>query len=301
MDRQNSSADAYRQLLVEFREFWDKLGDSRLVLQTFHPASVNSDAPHPELGKDEENVLCRIQLPSTREYEYFDDVTPTWVLIHSVDCPPGSIISFKELCSRAGAGLPSTYTARMRPFAVRGLHADASSVSRWIGLLVFLKGLVDTPLAGEAWKRKHPDRQPPREVSHYLGESVTDSIRMIEAFRLHTDSPISVGEWFPKALEALKSHSRDAFDCVEQIRPGRNAEPSRQVREQYVTLDQMAAMASRSKKTLERWLKDGKLPEPDVEGGGGRPHEWRWRDVRDVLEEQSGKPMPERFPDVRQG
>ena len=43
---------------------------------------------------------------------------------------------------------------------------------------------------------------------------------------------------------------------------------------QYVTLDQMAGITNRSKKTLERWyskgIRKGKLPEPDVEGGGGR-------------------------------
>lgn len=69
---------------------------------------------------------------------------------------------------------------------------------------------------------------------------------------------------------------------------------------QYVTLDQMAAMANRAKKTLERWLEKGKLPEPDVEGGGGKPHEWLWHRVRKPLQNESGKTMPDRFPSLRQ-
>lgn len=42
--------------------------------------------------------------------------------------------------------------------------------------------------------------------------------------------------------------------------------------QQFVTLDQMAALVNRSKKTLERWLRDDKLPAPDVKGGGGGHH-----------------------------
>jgi hypothetical protein len=66
----------------------------------------------------------------------------------------------------------------------------------------------------------------------------------------------------------------------------------------------MAGITNRSKKTLERWyskgIRKGKLPEPDVEGGGGGPHEWLWSKVREPLEQLSGKQMPERFPSLRQ-
>jgi hypothetical protein len=68
--------------------------------------------------------------------------------------------------------------------------------------------------------------------------------------------------------------------------------------EQYVTLDQAAARVNRSKKTLERWVnKEGSdAPPPDVEGGGGRAHEWRWSILRPWLEKTFGKSLPERFP-----
>ena len=67
---------------------------------------------------------------------------------------------------------------------------------------------------------------------------------------------------------------------------------------QYVRLDQMAAIVSRAKKTLERRLnrKNSDMPKPDVEGGGGKPHEWSWSRIRPWLEEQFLRPLPARFP-----
>jgi hypothetical protein len=68
--------------------------------------------------------------------------------------------------------------------------------------------------------------------------------------------------------------------------------------EQYVTLDQAAAWVNRSKKTLERAVnKEGSdAPPPDVEGGGGRAHEWRWSTLRPWLERTYNKILPERPP-----
>jgi hypothetical protein len=68
--------------------------------------------------------------------------------------------------------------------------------------------------------------------------------------------------------------------------------------DQYVTLDMAAAMVNRSKKTLERCLADpdSGMPPPDVEGGGGRPHEWRWSRLRPWLESTFERELPEVFP-----
>jgi hypothetical protein len=70
---------------------------------------------------------------------------------------------------------------------------------------------------------------------------------------------------------------------------------------QYVTLDQMAAMVNRVKKTLEREMNshDSDMPEPDVEGGGGKPHEWRWDRIGPWLETKFARPLPKRFPTAR--
>jgi hypothetical protein len=71
--------------------------------------------------------------------------------------------------------------------------------------------------------------------------------------------------------------------------------------EQYITLDQAAALVNRNKKTLERYLNHPKseaarMPKPDVEGGGGKPHEWRWANLRPWLEVTFGKKLPDRLP-----
>ena len=70
---------------------------------------------------------------------------------------------------------------------------------------------------------------------------------------------------------------------------------------QFVNLDQMAAMVNRSKATLERRLNTGNstMPRPDVEGGGGKPHEWRWDRIRPWLMAEFGRDLPERFPNIR--
>jgi hypothetical protein len=63
----------------------------------------------------------------------------------------------------------------------------------------------------------------------------------------------------------------------------------------YVTLDQAAAMVHRSKRTLEhRKRGPNPLPDPDLEGGGGKPHEWKWGTIRPWLEQEFGKKLPER-------
>lgn len=69
---------------------------------------------------------------------------------------------------------------------------------------------------------------------------------------------------------------------------------------QYVTLDQMAALVNRSKKTLERELNrpNSDMPKPDVEGGGGKPHEWRWDRIRPWLVTTYARELPVRFPTV---
>jgi len=65
--------------------------------------------------------------------------------------------------------------------------------------------------------------------------------------------------------------------------------------EDYVTLDQIAAMVSRSKRTLEKYKsrKTNPMPAPDVEGGGGRPAEWNWSKIRLWLIQEFGRQLPE--------
>jgi hypothetical protein len=70
---------------------------------------------------------------------------------------------------------------------------------------------------------------------------------------------------------------------------------------QHVTLDGMAALVNRSKRTLERLKtrKNNPLPFPDIEGGGGKPAEWLWSKVRPWLEHEFNRTLPERYPTLR--
>jgi hypothetical protein len=66
--------------------------------------------------------------------------------------------------------------------------------------------------------------------------------------------------------------------------------------EAFVTLDEAAAMVQRSKRTLQ---KARKLPAPDIRGGGGRPHEWKWSRIRPWLEAEYHRSLPKTFPSSR--
>jgi hypothetical protein len=88
---------------------------------------------------------------------------------------------------------------------------------------------------------------------------------------------------------------------IESVLKGQQPGESASSVDQYVTLDQAAAMVNRTKKTLMRYLNDPKykkhrMPKPDVKGGEGKPHEWRWTRLRPFLEKHFNRRLPERFP-----
>jgi hypothetical protein len=64
----------------------------------------------------------------------------------------------------------------------------------------------------------------------------------------------------------------------------------------FVTMLQMAAMVNRGKRAIERLTATKAFPNPAVKGGGGKPNEWRWADVRPILENKYGRVLPEVFP-----
>ena len=66
--------------------------------------------------------------------------------------------------------------------------------------------------------------------------------------------------------------------------------------EQFVTLQQMAAIVGKSKRTLQRLYESGDLPAADIPGGKGMANEWRWSVVRPILEEKYNRKLPQVFP-----
>src|SRR5262249_42323723 len=98
-----------------------------------------------------------------------------------------------------------------------------------------------------------------------------------------------------RSVEAAGAMSLDeAMDLIEGKKPPTDPPAGSS---QYVTLDQMAAAVHRSKRTLEKLSgrKKSPLPDPDIQGGGGRPNEWKWERIRPWLEVEYQRPLPDRF------
>ena len=66
--------------------------------------------------------------------------------------------------------------------------------------------------------------------------------------------------------------------------------------ESYVTFDMLANYLRVTKKTMERRYAGGKLCEPDIEGGGGKAHQWKYARIRPFLEAEFARQLPERWP-----
>ncbi len=102
-----------------------------------------------------------------------------------------------------------------------------------------------------------------------------------------------------KAKSAMFRNNQPPPPAQEAVYPS----PPPEAFDQYVTLDQAASLVNKSKKTLERYLNDRDyahfgMPKPDVEGGGGKAHEWLWSKLRPWLEQQFNRRLPERFPQL---
>jgi hypothetical protein len=63
-----------------------------------------------------------------------------------------------------------------------------------------------------------------------------------------------------------------------------------------ITLSQAAGMVHREKRTLEYYKTNGTLPEPAVEGGGGKPNLYDWKVMRLWLIKTFGINLPEQYP-----
>lgn len=66
--------------------------------------------------------------------------------------------------------------------------------------------------------------------------------------------------------------------------------------DELVTLNQASGISGVSKRQLERYLAEGKLPGPEITGVGGRSSKWYWSKLRPALEPFSTRPLPVRFP-----
>jgi hypothetical protein len=185
-------------------------------------------------------------------------------------------------------------------------HALVTTYDRWYGFLA-------------EWKGRHQVRNPP---SDHAKTAVPQTIT-----RLGSQQPpaalIEAGaQKMPEAMfdaanastQREESGDRESqVDCVASQPPPAPVpadSPTQGIQPpqsgtatdyQHVTLDEMAAIVNRSKRTLEKLKRrrTNPLPDPAIGGGGGKPAEWLWPAVRPWLEAEYGRKLPERFPTDR--
>jgi hypothetical protein len=97
-------------------------------------------------------------------------------------------------------------------------------------------------------------------------------------------------------LDELRGLIQQLFEELYALLRGRLPAVPLSLRPQWVTLNQMAAVVHRSKRTLERFRRH--MPAPRVLGRRGRPHLWDWPEVRPWLEATFGLQLPERYPGI---
>ncbi len=65
-----------------------------------------------------------------------------------------------------------------------------------------------------------------------------------------------------------------------------------EIEDHLVTLNQVAAVVHRSKRTLEKYRRhddpEKRLPDPHIRGGGGRPHEYSWQAMKGWIQRVFG-------------
>jgi len=66
--------------------------------------------------------------------------------------------------------------------------------------------------------------------------------------------------------------------------------------QELVTLAQVAALTGIKKRTLERYLHDGKLPIANFPGGEGKASKWFWSTIGPAMESVCDRKLPKRFP-----
>ena len=140
------------------------------------------------------------------------------------------------------------------------------------------------------------------EIDRHLFDSATDALSTWGA-----DDPDDLERTFdgcrygPLADAAVRSEKNALKTFVEQVlgivaETASATADSGQFRGRYVTLDQAAAIVSRSKRTLRGYYDRGKMPKPDIRGGGGRAHEWAWDKLRPWLEKTFHRKLPVKYP-----
>lgn len=185
---------------------------------------------------------------------------------------------------------PGTFPDNTRFQVLNSLHDLASSTNRQVE-----KRLIEVQAD---------------TIRHKLAELDIDSFQAAQFCNGRSDVPPYLAELLEFIQDreatqdseaALSELSTTGTDPSQLTRPPEVIDRNTarvQTPEQYVTLDMAAAMVNRKKRTLEEWIKDPNAPLPDVEGGGGRPHEWKWKTIKPWLENKSQRQLPDHYPSM---
>jgi predicted DNA-binding transcriptional regulator AlpA len=138
-----------------------------------------------------------------------------------------------------------------------------------------------TPAKNSRKRAKTDESQDWNSVEAWVAIKTAHRSRALRVQSLHQEGFGPFMSITPRGLDLL-----DSF--------GEDDEPDALVR-----LSQIAPLTGLSKRTLDRYMRDKKLPVPDLRGGGGYAHKWYWSNIRTALAQFSKKRLPERFPGSR--
>ena len=188
-----------------------------------------------------------------------------------------------ERCGRLNADWPPQSEARWRMY-----HAVLPRCTPNVGLTPLALCLAESHRSGE------------QQVLAAKLESVDKGIREYMNQFCRTDSADE--QLVNEPIIALLPYRR-AIAATDSRGTGSEHDSSQGddwgVGDELVTLSQVAPLTGRKKRTLERYLRDGKLPEPDFPGGEGKSHKWHWSTLRPALSKLCNRVLPPRFPGGR--
>jgi len=153
------------------------------------------------------------------------------------------------------------------------------------------------PVIGDSNAASEPALR--RETASDQNQIVTTSAAQVGAMpldsaRVGTLSTEARAPWVPPPKpsgSALEGIEAKLGEIASAIRDGGGGTPV----EELVTLSQASGAIGISKRQLERYLADGKLPAPEITGSGGRANMWYWSKLRPALEPYATRPLPVRF------
>jgi len=159
-----------------------------------------------------------------------------------------------------------------------------------------LQGTGEGILFDSKWQESHAAHT---QICRQIGEEQSQVVNLMQGnpLALNIRATVRVHGWSRDFLRRLTAVERVASTLVaaaadQTALPLANDSSYKSI-PYYIDLDQASVLANRNKRTLERWLKDGKLPPPTIRGSKGVKSEWLWSNLRDPLSKVSRRILPE--------